>query len=124
MNPKYKRPVNPVFAVGVTSSAIVALIASVLYGVAYHNNYDTVLRHYDVGATLPTVFGVLLLMSAVIFAAASLILRRKTVIKESSLTPGETFSLWLAAIIFFVFGVFSFATGEGAYPSSAGHPKS
>lgn len=122
MKSKYHRSyVNPTFAVGAVSSAIIALVASVLYGIAYYTCYDKSLRHYEVGAPLPTVCGVLMLMSVIVFTVMSLILRKKTEFRSSAGNSFETFSLVFAAIIFFVFGIFSLTTGEvGHFASKLG----
>lgn len=111
MNQKNTSSVPMVFSVGVIASAVMALIASVLYGIAYHTSYDTVMRHFNTGAVLPTVFGVLMLLSAVTFTVASIIMRKKYTVSDRAPGSVETFALWLCGLMFLIFGFISLASG-------------
>lgn len=98
---------------GAVSSAIIAAIASVLYGVAYYTSYDTEIRHFDSGSVLPVIFGVLLFLSFVIFTVTAVLLRKKYVIEDKDMSSAETFALWFSAVMFAVFGIMSLASGDG-----------
>lgn len=120
MNSKNTYPVPSAYFVGITASAAVALIASVLYGIAYHTSYDTTIRHFEFGAVLPTVFGVLMALSAVIFTVSSLLLRKKYTIADNAPKNAETFALWFCGLMFLIFGVMSLSSGSGTASSEIG----
>lgn len=118
MNPKKKYPTPSVFLVGTLASAVTALIASILYIIAYHNSYDTEIRHFDIGARLPMVFGVLMFLSVVIFTVSSILLRKKYTMDTGALGSCETFGLWLCGLMFLIFGVISFTTVDPSLATS------
>ncbi len=94
--------------IGSLCAAVCAAVSAVLYFFAYHTSYDTVIRHYETGAVLPTVFGLLMLLSAVIFSAMSLSMRRLKLRVTPTGHTAESFGLWLCAFMFLLLAFFTF----------------
>lgn len=109
MNQKNTYTTPTVLLVGSISSVIIAFLAGVLYCIAYHNSYETDIRHFEAGAALPYIFGVLMLLSAVIFTVSSVLLRKKYTLADSVPGSAETFALWFCGLMFLIFGFISFS---------------
>ncbi|MBR5454014.1 MAG: hypothetical protein IKV54_08040 [Clostridia bacterium] len=108
------------YTAGVLTSAVFALAASILYIIAYHNSYDTVIRHFNIGAVLPYVFGSLMAASAIAFTVTSLLMRKKCTFEAASPKSAETFGLWMCGLMFLIFGVLSFSAEPSANAAGLG----
>lgn len=93
--------------IGSLCAAVCAAVGAVLYFFAYHSSYDTVIRHYETGAVLPTVFGLLMLLSAVIFSATAISMRRLKLRVTPTGHTAESFGLWLCAFMFLLLALFT-----------------
>ena len=120
MNSKNTYPVPTVFFVGIVASAVTALISSILYGIAYHTSYDTVIRHFNTGSIIVNVFSVLMLLTAVTFTFTALLMRKKFKIEEKAPGSAETFALWLCGLMFLIFGVFFLSSGSAGETDGIG----
>ena len=114
------------YTVGVIISAALSIAASILYIIAYHNSYDTVIRHFETGAVLPYVFGAFMALGTLVFTVSSLTMRKKYTLSDYTPKSAETFGLWMCGLMFLVFGVLSFsaepsadAAGIGAFCTKA-----
>ena len=120
MNPKNTYPVPSAFFIGIGASAVTSVIAGVLYGIAYHTSYDTVIRHFDADAVLPVIFGVLMFLVAVTFSVTSLLFRKKYTLEDCAPRSAETFALWLCGLMFLIFGFMSVSSGSSSASSAIG----
>jgi len=109
-----------IYTAGTLTSAVFALAASILYIVAYHTSYDTVIRHFNTGAVLPYVFGALMAASALAFTVSSVLMRKKCALADAAPKGAETFGLWMCGLMFLIFGVLSFSAEPSANAAGLG----
>jgi len=98
-----------IFRLGSISAAVLSVIASVFYVIAYTNDYDTSIRHFETGSVTAIVFTVLFFTAVTVLTVCAILIRRGGSLNDAEPCQIETFALWLNAFMFLAFGAISVA---------------
>jgi len=98
-----------IFRLGSISAAVLSVIASVFYVIAYTNDYDTSIRHFEAGSVAAIVFTVLFFTAVTVLTVCAILIRRGGSLNDAEPCQIETFALWLNAFMFLAFGAISVA---------------
>lgn len=108
-----------IFRIGGISAAFLSVFASVFYVIAYMNDYDITIRHFETGSVTATIFTVLFFIVAAVVTVCAILIRRGGKLSETDPSQIETFALWLTAFMFFAFGAISVAFAEPTLTSNS-----